>query len=149
MPASTHPDPPAAARSAALNPKETLMKFLSLVAAACVALSGTALASDNHDLTPKHGGLVVVANDLDFELVAKANLITLHVRDHGKVVGTKGATGKLTLLAGSEKSEASLAPAGDDRLEAKGSFKVAAGTRVVATVQLPGKKPANVRFVLK
>ena len=75
--------------------------------------------------------------------------ITVHVRDHGKVASTKGATGKLTILAGAEKTEVALAPAGEDRMEAKGSFKVAAGTRIVATINLAGKKPANVRFALK
>jgi len=40
-------------------------------------------------------------------------------------------------------------PVGEGRLEAKGTFKVAAGTKVVALVTLPGKKPANVRFALK
>lgn len=125
------------------------MRLTTACFAAALTLTAPAWADGQHDLKPKHGGVVVVANDLDFELVAKPALITLHVRDHGKVLPTQGASGKLTLLAGSEKTEVPLAPAGTDRLEAKGSFKVAAGTRVVATVSLPGQKPANVRFVLK
>ena len=124
-------------------------RIAKILTAMCLALSTPAFAAGKHDHSPKHGGIVVEANDLDFELVAKADLITVHVRDHGKVVGTKGATGKLTILAGSEKTEVALAPAGDDRIEAKGSFKVAAGTRIVATINLQGKKPANVRFALK
>jgi hypothetical protein len=32
--------------------------------------------------------VVVEANDMDFELVAKPGLITLHVRDHGKALKT-------------------------------------------------------------
>lgn len=39
-------------------------------------------------------------------------------------------------------------PAGD-KLEAKGAFKVGAGTKVVALVSLPGKSAAIVRFVFK
>ena len=40
-------------------------------------------------------------------------------------------------------------PAGDGKLQAKGSFKVAPGTKVVALVTVPGKKAANVRFAVK
>jgi hypothetical protein len=40
-------------------------------------------------------------------------------------------------------------PAGDNRLEAKGAFKLAPGARVVATVTLPGHKAEQVRFTLK
>lgn len=127
------------------------MRHLILIAA--LALAGTASAQQHshggsHDHQPLHGGVVVEASDMDFELVAKADTIALYVRDHGKAADLQGATGKLTLLAGSAKTEATLAPAGD-RLEAKGSFPTAAGTKVVATVQLAGKKPANVRFALK
>ncbi|KQP13899.1 hypothetical protein [Pseudorhodoferax sp. Leaf265] len=126
------------------------MKSLPLFAALALASSvATAQAhKDSHDHQPLHGGVVVEASDMDFELVAKADSIALYVRDHGKAARLEGATGKLTLLAGSARTEAVLAPAGD-RLEARGSFPTAAGTKVVATVQLAGKKPANVRFALK
>ena len=52
-------------------------------------------------------------------------------------------------LHGSAKSEATLVPLGDDRLEARGRFQVAAGTKIVATINLTGKKPINVRFAIK
>ncbi|GHC73647.1 hypothetical protein GCM10007320_10470 [Pseudorhodoferax aquiterrae] len=128
------------------------MKTLTLFAA--LALAGAAHAQPahshgaGHDHQALHGGVVVEASDMDFELVAKPDTIALYVRDHGKAVELQGATGKLTLLAGSAKTEAPLLPAGD-RLEAKGSFPTAAGTKVVATVQLAGRKPANLRFALK
>lgn len=98
---------------------------------------------------PQHGGIVAEANDMDYELVAKPDTITLHLRDHGKPAKTEGVSAKLTLLNGTEKSEAVLAPAGEGKLEAKGAFKVAPGTKVVALVTLPGKKAANVRFAVK
>ena len=124
-------------------------RLAAALAAACLAFTAPAFADGKHDHSPKHGGIVVEANNLDFELVAKPDLITVYVRDHGKLASTKGATGKLTILAGSEKTEVPLAPAGEDRMEAKGSFKVAAGTRIVATINLQGKKPSNVRFAIK
>jgi hypothetical protein len=125
------------------------MKATALLAALALSLATTgAIAEDKHEAKALHGGLVMEANHLDYELVAKADTIALYVRDHGKPVDLKGASGKLTLLAGTAKTEAALAPAGD-KLEAKGAFPAAAGTKVVATVQLAGKKAANLRFTLK
>ncbi len=120
-----------------------------LGAALFVCATGTAHAAGSHDHSPKHGGVVAEANDLDFELVARPDRLTLHVRDHGKPMPMQGASARLTLLTGTERSEAVLAPAGSDRLEAQGTFKLAPGTKVVAAVTLPGRKSANVRFALK
>ena len=129
------------------------MKLHTLLALAAFSLAGGAFAASDHDHgsqhKPLHGGVVVKASDLDFELVAKADSVTLYVSDHGKPAPTKGASGKLTVLAGAEKTEAALVPAGDNRLEAKGSFKVVSGTKFVATVNLQGGKPVNVRFAMK
>ncbi len=83
-------------------------------------------------------------------LAALATTTAAHAAgDHGKPAKTEGVSAKLTLLNGTEKSEAVLVPAGEGRLETKGIFKVAAGTKVVALVTLPGKKAANVRFAVK
>lgn len=119
------------------------------IAVALMACSSLVYAGGGHDHKPKHGGIVSEANDLDFELVAKADSMVIHVRDHGKAANTAGATGKLTVLAGTDKQELALAPAADGKMEAKGSFKLGAGTRVVAQINLAGKKVANVRFALK
>lgn len=126
-----------------------MMKKL-LIASALLALAGTGFAAETHghDAAPLHGGVMAEAAHLELELVAKADVVSLYVRDHGKPVSLQGASAKLTLLSGTEKSEVQLVPAGD-KLEAKGSFKVGAGTKAIATVTLAGKKPANVRFALK
>lgn len=121
----------------------------ALAAAVVLGATGAAHAAGGHDQSPRHGGVVAEAGDLDFELVARADSLTLHVRDHGKAVPMQGASAKLTLLAGTERSEVQLAPAGADRLAAKGGFKLGPGTKVVAAVTLPGRKPTNVRFALK
>jgi hypothetical protein len=137
-----------------------LLATLTLFAAAAALPLGAAAAGQDaghdhphvhaaHDHKPLHGGQVVEASDVDVELIARADVITLHLRDHGQPLASSGASGKLTLLAGADKQEATLAPAGDNRLEARGSFKTAAGAKLVALIQLPGRKPVNVRFVLK
>ena len=105
-----------------------------------------AVAAEDHK--PKHGGVVVETKAGDMELVAKPDLIVIHVSDHGKAMKMASATGKVTVFNGNEKTEAQLALAGD-KLEAKGSFKVGAGTKVLADVALNGKPSVAARFTLK
>lgn len=101
-----------------------------------------------HDAKPGNGGVVSVVKDVNYELVAKPDTITLFITDHGKPVDTKDATATLTLLSASEKSEVKLVPAGENKLQAKGTFNVDKGTKVVASVATSGK-PQSVRFTLK
>ncbi|MDO9600670.1 MAG: hypothetical protein Q7J47_23365 [Azoarcus sp.] len=128
------------------------MKFSRLIALAVLATVGPTFAADKHDHAhaheSMHGGVVVEVKDLDLELVAKSDVIQLHLRDHGKPVDVANGSAKVTLLTGADKQEVELKPAGD-RLEAKGSFKVAAGTKLVAVVTLPGKSSTTARFTLK
>jgi len=129
-----------------------MKKTRRLFVTAILAIGGSAFAADKdghgHEHKPLHGGVMAESGQMEFELVAKADQISLHVRDHGKPAKLQGANAKLTLLNGSDKSEVQLAPAGD-KLEAKGSYMLGAGTKAVATVTLAGKKPTHVRFVLK
>lgn len=96
-----------------------------------------------------HGGVVAEIGHTEYELVAKPELLTLYIYDDDKPVSTKGATAALSLTSGNDKANAKLEPAGENKLEAKGTFKVAPGTRVLATITLEGKKPQQVRFTLK
>lgn len=125
---------------------------LSVVAAACTSLAALAVqAQDKHGggaHTPKHGGVVVEVKDVDLELVAKPDSMVVHVSDHGKPMKLTSASGKVTVFNGNDKVEAPLTLVGD-RLEAKGSFKVGAGTKVLAEVALNGKPPVAARFTLK
>lgn len=100
-----------------------------------------------HDAKPAYGGIVSVIKDVNYELVAKPDTITLYVTDHGKPVDTKNTSATLTLLSAADKSEVKLVPAGGNKLEAKGNFKVEKGTKVVASVT-NGGKPQSVRFTL-
>ena len=118
--------------------------FAPLLVATALALP--AFAAEDH--APKHGGVVVETKAGDLELVAKPELIVIHVSDHGKPMKLTSASGKVTVFNGSDKTEAPLALVGD-KLEAKGSFKIAAGTKVLADVALNGKPAVAARFTLK
>lgn len=107
----------------------------------------SALAGGKHDHSPKFGGIVVEGKDMDYEIVAKSDVIQIYLSDHGKPAKLEGAKAKVTLLNGSEKSEIALLPAGD-KLESKGSFKVAQGTKGIAMVTV-ADKVSTVRFEIK
>lgn len=82
------------------------------------------------------------------EIVAKPDSIQIYISDHGKPMKIEGAKAKVTLLNGTEKTEADLTVAGD-KLEAKGNFKVTKGTKGIALVTLNGKSPVTGRFEIK
>lgn len=130
------------------------MKAIHLLATVALGFAGSAYAADNHvhdhgkDHMPAHGGIVAEVNHADFELVAKPKTIQLYARELGKALDVSKGSARLTLLSGKEKQEIELKAAGD-RFEATGAFNVAAGTKVVALVTLPGKPAATARFVLK
>lgn len=117
--------------------------------ASLIAISTVpALAAGNHGHAPKFGGVVVQTKAGDVEIVAKTDSIQIHVTDHGKAMKLDGAKAKVTLLNGTEKSEAELVLTGD-KLEAKGAFKVAKGTKGIAVITLAGKPPFTARFEVK
>ena len=118
----------------------------ALLALPLVAFNASA-SGDKHAHAPKHGGVVTEVNHLDIELVAQADALRIHLRDHDKPLKLAGATAKLTLLAGGVKTEVTLVPAGDV-LEAKGTFNPV-GATAVALITLPGKPPLTARFKLK
>ena len=115
------------------------------LALACAVILG-ARAADDHK--PKHGGIVVDAKTVDLEVVAKDGLIVIYPSDHGKPMKITSASGKVTVFSGKDKVELPLVLVAD-RLEAKGSFAVGTGTRVLTEVALNGKPAVAARVTLK
>ncbi len=122
-----------------------------LMALLCAATLGvtTAHAGAGHDHGPKRGGVVREVGSVTYELVAKSDALTVHVSDHGKPIPADGAIAEVTLYAGNDKTVVPLEPAGDNRMAAKGSFKVGVGVRAALTVKLAGKPEAKATFNLK
>jgi hypothetical protein len=134
-----------------LTKGDFIMNKSTLLAVAALALASGAFAAGDHkhdDHTPRHGGLVSPGKQADFELVAKPDVIQLYLSDHGKPMDTSNAAAKVTLLNGADKQEVELKPVGD-KLEAKGSFKVGPGTKIVAVVSKAGKTLGTARFTMK
>jgi hypothetical protein len=120
--------------------------LIAAIATASSLMLGNAWAHGGAQ--PQHGGIVQVSSDMAFELVRTTDGVALYLDDHGKPFATDGVSGKLTVLTGSEKSEAPLTPAGGNKLEAKG-VKLAAGSKAVAVVTLSDKKTVTVRYTVK
>ena len=126
------------------------MKLKYLISALSLALSclymNTALA---HGVAkPLHGGIVQKVNDISFELVAQPDGATIYLMDHDKPMASKGITGKLTVLQGSNKIEADIKEAGDNTLRVLG-VKLGKGDKLVAALSNVGGKSMTVRFTIK
>lgn len=84
-----------------------------LVLASVVTAHGfgtPAQAGTGHDHGPKHGGVAREVKNVTCELVARPDIMTLYVSDHGKLIATEGAKGEATIDAGNEKTRVPLQP---------------------------------------
>ena len=125
-----------------------IFNIRAVLVASLIGLMAPAIAGPDHDLTPKHGGVVVETKVGDIEIVAKPTSIQIFIADHGKAVKLDGAKAKVTLLNGTEKSEVDLVAVGG-KLEVKGAFVIAKGTKGIAIVTLAGKPATTARFAIK
>ena len=132
-----------------MNRKQLITAAMFLATSSPLTALGADKHGHDHDHRPLHGGIVAEAGDLNYELVAKPDSLTIYVVDHGKPVATSGARGTATVHSGSEKLAAVLEPAGENRLAARGSFKLGVGGRVAASVALAGKPEVKLNFRLK
>ena len=120
------------------------------ILAATVLAALPAAAQHAHDHKPKHGGIVREANDFVYELKATPTAITVWVTDEAnKPVATTGSSAKLALIDSGQRTEVALAPAGDNRLAANGSFVLRPGMGALLEVTVGGKAVAKLRYTLK
>lgn len=126
-----------------------MKKLQTLLFSALLLASPSVFADAGHDHGPKHGGVAREVKSITYELVARSDSLTLHVSDHGKPLSTDGAKAEVTLYAGSEKTVVALEAAGDNRMAAKGSFKVGVGVRAALAVTLAGRPEARANYNLK
>ncbi len=126
------------------------MKMRHLIAVTGLVLAGLSInpAQAHGDAKPIHGGIVQKVNDVGFELVLQAEGATIYLMDHGKPMASKGITGKLTVLQGSNKTEADIKEAGDNTLRILG-VNLGKGDKLVAALSNVGGKSITVRFTIK
>lgn len=82
------------------------------------------------NLEPDHpGGIVQIVGDMSFEIVPVADGVELYIEEDNEELASEGMTARLTVIAGSLKSEAVMNPAGGNKLIAKG-VTIPKGARV-------------------
>lgn len=86
-------------------------------------------------------------DELDFELVVKADKIDLYTHDDNEPVPSEQMSGSLTIINDSGKSKVELAAAGINRLRATG-VTASSGSRVIAIVSMPDGKSMAVQFAI-
>lgn len=132
-----------------LVPSPSRRAFARLLACSA-AYPVLAFAQHVHNHKPKRGGVVKEAGGFVYELVARANEIVVYVTDEAdKPVGTQGSSAQLTLVDSGARTEVALAPAGDNRLAAAGTFVVKPGMSALLEVGVGGKTVARLRYTLK
>jgi len=101
-----------------------------------------------------NGGQLRMAGPYHFELVVasdgketKDSALVVHVTDHaGAKVATAGATGTASILAGKNKSTATLTPDGDNRMKGTAKYASTPDMKVVVSITLAGKAAEQARF---
>ncbi|WP_454736099.1 hypothetical protein [Cupriavidus necator] len=122
----------------------------AMLFAGSLALSGLSGLAMAHGAKPaQYGGIVQTASDLQFELVNKDGAVSIYVDDHDKKLPVAGASGKLTVLTGAQKTETALNPATDNALVASDKLQLKAGSKLVATIKFADGKTVTARFVAK
>lgn len=126
------------------------MKLKHLISVLSLALSCMCMNTSLAHGAAKalHGGIVQMVNDIGFELVAQPDGATIYLMDHDKPMASKGITGKLTVLQGSNKIEADIKEAGDNTLRVLG-VKLGKGDKLVAALSNVAGKSMTVRFTIK
>lgn len=126
------------------------MKTKQLLISAVLASSVLAMhpAMAHGSAAPRHGGIVQVANDVNFELVVEADGATIYLVDHDEDMPSKGISGKLTVLNGAQKTEVDIKAAEGNKLRATG-VKIEKGAKIVAVLNNVEGRTATVRFTVK
>lgn len=123
------------------------MKNVLLVLLMLFGLQMSVVAGPGHDHgkdhKAMHGGLFHQAAH-DYELVIKDGEARLYVTDHGNVVNLVGASAKLTVLEGSQKTEVQLKPAGG-YFSGQFAKTPAKGARAVVQLKIGGES-STARF---
>lgn len=121
------------------------------------SLGTPALAHDDATLdamASPNGGQVRMAGAYHFELVvakdsptAKENPVAVYLTDHAdQKLPAAGAKGKVTLLAGKQKAEITLTPAGDNKLTGQGIYASLPAMKAIVAITFPDGRTEQARF---
>jgi len=112
-----------------------------------VSSAGAHTADDLAGKRGPNGGQLRATASWHLELVVKGDELMVFVNTHeDKPVSTRGATGRVSLLLGAERSDVLLEPFAQNGLRGSGKFSSDPKLRAVVSVTLAGGKPQQERF---
>lgn len=124
---------------------------LTGAAAAALMLSFAGQPVHAHDgENGPHGGPMLEAGDFHLELTAAGTDLAIYLMDNAHApVASKGASGRVVILDGSQQASLTLAAGDPNLLSAKLEKPLAPGARVVVTAKLADGRSLTARFVWK
>lgn len=128
-------------------------RYALLGAAAAAALAGLSPNSPSraHDKdSGPNGGPMLEVNDHHLELTSTGTALTLYLMDSAHApVSSKGISGRVVILEGSQQATHTLEVTEPNKLSAKLDKPLGAGARVVVTARLTDGRNLTARFVWK
>lgn len=116
------------------------MKIPLHALATITLMAAPAMLHAHGSMTPQHGGLVQMTGETMIELVAGSQGVDVYLSEEDAPLASAGFTAKLTQTAAGTRTEATLQPAGANKLTAAG-FQATRGAKlVVALVDKSGAR---------
>lgn len=125
------------------------MRLVAIVAAVLL-YALPASAQHSHGAKGPNGGVVEDVAGVHAELVAKGNVVTINVLDeNNKPIATKGYSGSLLIVSGSDRETVTLAPSGDSALKGEAKKAVASNANVTLMLKTDKGKMGQARYAMK
>jgi hypothetical protein len=123
------------------------MRKWILITAAALLLANPAFGQHKHgDTKGPNGGPVEDVAGVHAEFVASGAAVTFHILDESnKPIATKGYTGSVLIVSGSERETVQLA-AGDNSLKGEAKKAIPAGAAVTLQLKTGAGKSGQARF---
>lgn len=125
------------------------MRLVAIVAAALL-YALPASAQHSHGAKGPNGGVVEDVAGVHAELVTNGNVVTINVLDeNNKPIATKGYSGSVLIVSGSDRETVTLAPAGDSALKGESKKAVATNANVTLMLKTDKGKMGQARYAMK
>lgn len=125
------------------------MRLVAIVAAALL-YALPASAQHSHGAKGPNGGVVEDVAGVHAELVTNGNVVTINVLDeNNKPIATKGYSGSVLIVSGSDRETVTLAPAGDSALKGEAKKAVATNANVTLMLKTDKGKMGQARYAMK
>ena len=124
------------------------MKTLLVTLIAAAAALTLPDAYGHGSTKPDHGGIVRVVGETVFELVPQAKGADVYLKEEDEKLDTADMTGKLTITVNDAKSEATLVPAGGNKLSAK-DVSLPSGAKVIVFITRKDQSKLGATFQIK